>query len=187
MSAAVLRDACDLCMVHVHIPLLQELFTEVQQATQQLEAAAAVALNRAASTLLDSYTVFKGLIKAVSELDVLAGFAEYIQRTSSPGCSLCRPRFAAAGAATAAAGVQAAVTSSPLLQLKGLWHPLLAASAAAGGGNAGGVVCNDVQLGGDKPGAMLLTGVHSCSKDRSNNTPCQAAPCMSHAGSNDVQ
>lgn len=149
-------------IVNIHIPLLQELAADIQQAQQQLELAIATALNYAASVFMDSYSLFRSLVKAVSELDVLAGFASVVQPgNEAAGCCFCRPRFASAGAASAAVNGQEAGPLSPILQLQGLWHPLLAASAVVGPGGgpgAGDVVCNDIQLGGDRPGAMLLTG-----------------------------
>jgi hypothetical protein len=43
-----------------------------------------------------------------------------------------------------------------VLHFEGMWHPLMGRSAAAGSG--GCVVPNDMQLGGQAPTAMLLTG-----------------------------
>jgi hypothetical protein len=67
-----------------------------------------------------------------------------------PGCSFCRPQFAAAAAGGLAQGGGGSV--APLLQLDGLWHPLL------GQQSSGSVVPNNVVLAGHRPGAMLLTG-----------------------------
>jgi hypothetical protein len=66
------------------------------------------------------------------------------------GCSFCRPRFASASAAPEAS--TGSGVSAPLLQLEGLWHPLLGLHSSSS------VVPNDVVLGGSQPGAMLLTG-----------------------------
>lgn len=68
-----------------------------------------------------------------------------------PGCSFCRPQFAAAAAA-GGLGQVGGSSAAPLLQLDGLWHPLLGLQSS------GSVVPNDVGLGGHRPGAMLLTG-----------------------------
>jgi hypothetical protein len=79
-----------------------------------------------------------------------------------PGCSFCRPQFAAAAAAAAAGLGQdgsSASSVAPLLQLGGLWHPLLGVQTR------GSVVPNDVLLGGHRPGAMLLTGEACESRD----------------------
>lgn len=46
--------------------------------------------------------------------------------------------------------------SSPVLHLEGLWHPLL--GVQAGGSSSSSVVPNNVLLGGESPGSMLLTG-----------------------------
>jgi hypothetical protein len=73
--------------------------------------------------------------------------------SAPPGCSFCRPQFATAAAASSSH--QGTAASAPLLQLEGLWHPLLGSSSSSGC-----VVPNDLVLGGDRPGAMLLTGGH---------------------------
>lgn len=89
-----------------------------------------------------------------------------------PGCSFSRPQFASASAAAVAAAntttagqhagalgsnSNSATATAPLLQLDGLWHPLL--GRQAGSSSSSSVVSNDVVLGGgNKPGAMLLTG-----------------------------
>jgi len=75
-----------------------------------------------------------------------------------PGCSFCRPQFAAAGAAAGTATVahHRGSASSPVLHLEGLWHPLL--GVQAGSSSSSSVVPNDVVLGGNSPGSMLLTG-----------------------------
>lgn len=150
-------------VLHVQVPELLQLGQRLAQAQQQLEAAATAALNRAAGCFLDSYGLFMTLVNATAELDVLAGLAQAIRSDNAPfGCSFARPRFAAAAAAVAAAGTAAASgpggVVSPVLQLKGLWHPLMRSAAAGGGAGGASVVPNDLQLGGDLPGAMLLTG-----------------------------
>lgn len=71
------------------------------------------------------------------------------------GCSFCRPNFTSASAAAAAEASAGLDAAAPLLQLEGLWHPLLGMQSSS---NSSGVVPNDVLLGGNEPGAMLLTG-----------------------------
>jgi DNA mismatch repair ATPase MutS len=63
-------------LLHVQVPELQELWQEVAAAEQQVASAAADALSQAAETFLGSYGVFRGLVRAVADLDVLAGFAQ---------------------------------------------------------------------------------------------------------------
>jgi DNA mismatch repair ATPase MutS len=48
---------------------------DVLAAEQQVAAAAAAALDGVAETFLGSYGVFRSLVAAVADLDVLAGFA----------------------------------------------------------------------------------------------------------------
>jgi DNA mismatch repair ATPase MutS len=63
-------------ILHVCVPELQQMWEEVQAAEQQVAAAAAAALDRIAQTFLGAYGVFRSLVGAVADLDVLAGFAQ---------------------------------------------------------------------------------------------------------------
>lgn len=63
-------------LLHLHVPELQELWQQQQQAEQRVAAAAASALNRVADTFLGAYGVFRSLVAAVADLDILAGFAQ---------------------------------------------------------------------------------------------------------------
>jgi hypothetical protein len=63
-------------LLHVHVPELQQMWAEVQDASQQVAGAAAAALDRVAQTFLESYGMFRSLAAAVADLDVLAGFAQ---------------------------------------------------------------------------------------------------------------
>lgn len=63
-------------LLHLHAPELQELWQQQQQAEQRAAAAAASALNRVADTFLGAYGVFRSLVAAVADLDILAGFAQ---------------------------------------------------------------------------------------------------------------
>jgi hypothetical protein len=168
---AITSDEDGLLLLHVQVPDLACLAQELVQAQQQLAAAAAAAVGRDTAAFLGSYGIFKAMVAAAAELDVLAGFASVAGDVAAG--SFCRPRFTAAGGAQAAAAA-AAVSShmhaggvaavgagsfdeSAVLQFEGLWHPLMGQSAA-GGSSSSSVVPNDVQLGGDRPTAMLLTG-----------------------------
>jgi hypothetical protein len=166
-AAVAAAGVCDehegLLLLHVEVPELASLARELQQAQQQLAAAAAAAVGRATAAFFGSYSMFKAMVAAAAELDVLAGFAS-IAGDAAPG-SYSRPRFAAAGSAQAAAAAGGSSStgtaagssggSSPVLQFVGLWHPLMGQSVVGGSSS---VVPNDVQLGGDRPTAMLLTG-----------------------------
>ena len=170
----------------------QSALAALQQAQGAEEVACTRVLAAAGQLFLDSYATFSCLAAAVSDLDVLAAFAGVTADGAAlpPGCAFCRPVFtdAAPQAASAAAGrlpwQQGA--SRPVLELRGLWHPLLTAgasggavgaarpqagasggavgaarpqaAAAAGAGGNGGIVPNDVHLGGSQAPALLLTG-----------------------------
>ncbi len=142
-------------IVLVHVPALQQSAQDVQLAGQQQAAAITQVMAAAAQLFLGSYKSFLALQTAVAELDILAGFAAATNAGAAPpGCSFCRPTF------VAAAEVADSLNSSswggrviaPVMHLKRLWHPLLAKSMGAG------AVPNDVCLGGDDAGTMLLTG-----------------------------
>jgi hypothetical protein len=151
-----------LLLLHVEVPELAGLAQELQHAQQQLTSAASTAVGRASAAFLGSYGMFKAMVAAAAELDVLAGFASVAGDAAAS--SFSRPRFAAAGTAQAAAGISSSSAAaaaggedgSPVLQFERLWHPLMGQSVA--GGSGGCVVPNDVHLGGQAPTAMLLTG-----------------------------
>lgn len=110
------------------------------------------ALAIASQLFLDKYSSFVALQSAVADLDVLAGFATATQPGNAPaGCSFCRPQFVAAAPLTATASANA---TAPRLELQAAWHPLLAIGAATAR-----VTPNDLCLGGDAPGTLLLTGM----------------------------
>jgi hypothetical protein len=150
-----------LLLLQVEVPELACLAQELQHAQQQLTSAASAAVGRASAAFLGSYGMFKAMVAAAAELDVLAGFAS-VAGDAAAG-SFSRPRFAAAGTAQAAAGSSSSAAAaggglegSPVLEFEGLWHPLMGQSVA--GGSGGCVAPNDVHLGGQAPTAMLLTG-----------------------------
>lgn len=77
-----------LLVLHLHVPELQDLWQQLQEAEQQVAAAAAAALSRVADTFLGAYGVFRSLVAAVADLDVLAGFAQVCVCLSACVCSL---------------------------------------------------------------------------------------------------
>jgi hypothetical protein len=167
----------DQLLLHVAVPSLAALAEQRQQAEQASTAAAAAALAGAAEGYLAAYGTLKCLMAAVAELDVLAGFAQAVSDggAAPPGCSFCRPVFAAARAGSSGEAAAARASSSPLLRLEGLWHPLLAVC-----GSGGAVLPNDVHLGRDVPGAMLLTGALVCllCLCRPHNSTPRAGTCL---------
>lgn len=76
-------------LLHVHLPELQEMQQDVRAAEEQVVAAAAAALDGVAGTFLGSYGVFRSLVAAVADLDVLAGFAQVSLSCSGPTAGRC--------------------------------------------------------------------------------------------------
>jgi hypothetical protein len=84
-------------LLHVCVPELQQMWEEVQAAEQQAVAAAAAALDRVAQTFLGAYGVFRSLVAAVADLDVLAGFAQVCMLLGLRHIELCTVSLAGTG------------------------------------------------------------------------------------------
>ncbi|EPS64990.1 hypothetical protein M569_09788, partial [Genlisea aurea] len=104
-------------------------------------------LSRLIELFLDSTTQWSQVIHAIGCIDVLRSFAS--TAASSLGGAMCRPRVLASSEIVEA--------TSPVLQMKGLWHPYVFTDD--------GVlpVPNDIHLGGDgsssyAASSLLLTG-----------------------------
>lgn len=143
--------------VAVAVPQLQAAWQRLEEARVCEVAACSRVLAAAGQHFMQAYGSFTALVSAAASLDVLAAFATATGAAAPTGCSFCRPVFAAAAPEASNAGAAAAGgAGAPLLQLQGLWHPLLCGSTGGGAGDS--VAPNDLQLGGSCTGSLLLTG-----------------------------
>lgn len=68
------REGC--LLLHVHVPALCTLQQQLQKAKAEVDSAAVAAVSRVAWVFLDACRVFRSLVDAVADLDVLAGFSQ---------------------------------------------------------------------------------------------------------------
>jgi DNA mismatch repair protein MSH6 len=131
-------------------------------------------LLQSAELFLSSCDAFRHFFDALSTLDVLAGFAAATHPSAAPpGCTFCRPTFAAVAANRASNTSSSA--SAPPMKLRGVWSPALLASCSDNP-----VQANDVQLGGSQEadghaGMLLLTGANAGGKSTLLRATCLAA------------
>ncbi|KAI3425826.1 hypothetical protein D9Q98_007801 [Chlorella vulgaris] len=131
-------------------------------------------LSESAELFLSSCDAFRHFFDALSTLDVLAGFAAATHPSAAPpGCTFCRPTFAAVAANRASNTSSSA--SAPPMKLRGVWSPALLASCSDNP-----VQANDVQLGGSQEadghaGMLLLTGANAGGKSTLLRATCLAA------------
>jgi hypothetical protein len=107
-------------MVLARCPALARLASARDAAAAARGSAAAAALAGAAAGLAAARGALAALVRGVSEIDVLAGFAA-ISEASPPGVAWCRPAFAAAAAERGDGGGGGGACRTPPLHLKGLW------------------------------------------------------------------
>ncbi|CAG9465086.1 unnamed protein product [Pedinophyceae sp. YPF-701] len=148
---------------------LRSAGARVDEARDRSDAALASVVTDLADVFLSKWTLWQTLLDDCATLDALAGFADVAARPPR-GLPFCRPTVLPSG-------------DTPLFEARGLWNPVLtlarphaaaqrdgAASRALGGG----IVANDVALGGECAAMMLLTGANSGGKTTLMRATCVA-------------
>ena len=136
---------------------------------------------QSAQLFLERCDPLRAFFTSVATLDALAGFAVATHPSAAPpGCTFCRPTFAASVPAPAQAASSSGSCAAPPLRLQGVWSPALLASGVDS------IQPNSLQLGGTAgesgggggerlPGVLLLTGANTGGKSTLLRATCLAA------------
>ncbi|PRW57902.1 DNA mismatch repair Msh6 isoform X2 [Chlorella sorokiniana] len=137
-AAVLVKEAATIAKYR--LPGLAATLEEIEEARDAAKLCVLRFLAESAQLFLDTYDSFRELCNALSTLDVLAGFAAATcPEAAPPGCTFCRPNFAAgvAGPSSGVGSSGASASAAPPLRLQGLWHPALLASRAVDGSSGG--------------------------------------------------
>eukprot|EP00887_Chlorella_sp_A99_P007330 scaffold2.g7330.t1 len=115
----------------------------------------------------ESKDAWAAAVDCMAQLDALMSLAAAALGASGP---VCRPRLVPCSPpGEASAGAGAGAGAAPLFRARGLRHP------AGITGGSGGFVPNDVELGGDAPPFVVLTGPNMGGKSTLMRQVCLAA------------